>query len=694
MTDSASRNRRWPRWLAILAGTVVLLVLLVVFFPWDLLREPINRYVSQELGRRFAITRHLDVKLGKTTTVIADGIELENPEWARDRYLLKADAAEFEIRLWPLFSRQVVIPRISLKKPEVGLQIEPDGRRTWAFARDTSGEGAAPEIGAFIVDSGSLNYLASAQGADIGVQFTLAPEAGNEMPLGFKASGTWNREAFSARGRTGGVLSLSQNLAERFPLDLQAQVGRTTLKAKGSVTDLVQLGAVDASFDLRGSNLAELYGIAGVVLPATPPYRVQGQLEKKERFWNLRNMQGALGNSDLRGDLGFDQSAQVPRLSGKLQSKILDFDDLAPVVGLQPSTGAKDDAEKVVSSKSGRTQAAASKPLPDVKAPPPVKSAARDAKAGQPTSMAQPRTGKVLPVAKLDIPRLNAMNADVTYSADQIRRVPQLPLDRGSVRVRLDNGVLQLDPLSLGVAGGTIAGTVKIDSNPRPASLSTRLELRGVQINRVFPTVETTKSSLGRISGQFNISGRGNSTAEMLATSSGDVAMLMGKGQISNILLEFIGLDGGEVIKFLVGGDDNVQLRCAVAAFDVKQGVLQSRAIVLDTTDTVINGKGRVSLADETLEMRLEPAPKDPSFLSLRSPINIGGTFASPTVGIDKTALFGRAGLAIALGAINPLLALAATVETGPGEDANCAEVFAQGKPGKAPATASTPAQK
>jgi hypothetical protein len=32
----------------------------------------------------------------------------------------------------------------------------------------------------------------------------------------------------------------------------------------------------------------------------------------------------------------------------------------------------------------------------------------------------------------------------------------------------------------------------------------------------------------------------------------------------------------------------------------------------------------------------------------------------------------------LALGAINPLLALAATIETGPGEDANCAGILRQ----------------
>ena len=362
-------------------------------------------------------------------------------------------------------------------------------------------------------------------------------------------------------------------------------------------------------------------------------------------------------------------------LTGKLQSKLLDFEDLGPVIGLAPSTR-----------NSGAKKAPSS---------PPAAEAAEAAKtAAAPKSSRANASIKVLPTAVLDLAKLKSMNADVTYTASSIRHVKELPLDKGSVHVVLKSGVLQLDPISLGVAGGSIAGAIKIDSNLAPAAFNARLDVRGAQLNQLFPTIETTKSSLGKVSGKFDLSGRGNSAAQMLGGATGDVAMLMGRGEISNILLEFIGLDGGEVIKFLVRGDRNVQLRCAAAAFDVKQGVMTSRAIVLDTSDTVINGRGQISFANETLDLVLDPAPKDFSILSFRSPLKIGGTFAAPTAFPDKTALAGRAGIALALAAINPLLALAATVETGPGEDADCAGVFANAQKGKASARSASPGVK
>ncbi|RYF39145.1 MAG: hypothetical protein EOO27_49655, partial [Comamonadaceae bacterium] len=57
---SRTRMPLWTRLLIGLAGFLAALVLVVIFFPWDVLREPLNRYVSEKTGRKFEITRHLD----------------------------------------------------------------------------------------------------------------------------------------------------------------------------------------------------------------------------------------------------------------------------------------------------------------------------------------------------------------------------------------------------------------------------------------------------------------------------------------------------------------------------------------------------------------------------------------------------------------------------------------------------------
>lgn len=146
----------------------------------------------------------------------------------------------------------------------------------------------------------------------------------------------------------------------------------------------------------------------------------------------------------------------------------------------------------------------------------------------------------------------------------------------------------------------------------------------------------------------------------------------MGRGQLSNLVLELAGLDIAESLKFLVERDRTVPVRCAYADVAAENGVFAVRALALDTTDTVVFGEGSVSLRDETLALRLKPKPKDMSPISVRTPLRIRGTLAHPKVRPEMGPLALRVLAAAALYALAPPAALLALIETGPGKDTDC----------------------
>ena len=650
------QRRRWARVGLAVLGVLVALVLLVVFFPWNVLRGPLNRYVSERTGRSFEITRHLDVRLGRTITVVADGIVFANPDWAREPYLVQAEGAEIRLRLAPLLQRRVVIPQVALHRPRLGLETREDGRRTWSLDPKGSAQGTM-EVDELVVDQGRLRYIAPHQGADIAAEFAIdsrdgvPPNAAPVLPLSFRAEGRWRGEPFTAQGRTGSVLVLRRPSAKPFPLEVSLSSGTTALQASGTVGVLASFEGADLRFQLRGRNLADLYRLTDVVLPATPPYAVRGHLQRQGPRWEFTRLAGQLGRSDVTGALTLDRGREVPALSGALESRLLDFDDLAPLVGLRY---------------------------------PPGKRASAPARPG----------GRVLPVTAIDLSRLRRMDADVRFTATRVVNVRRLPLERMATHVRLHGGVLDLAPLDLGVGGGKLGGKLRLDGTNRTAKVGLDLQASNLQLQKLFPGVELNQASVGLVQGRIELEGRGNTVAQMLGSASGDVALLMGRGRISNLLLELAGLDGAEIVKFMMGRDQRIELRCAGAAFDVRQGVMRSRVLLLDTADTVVEGQGALSMVDETINLTFYPYPKDKSILSLRSPLKITGTLGAPDVGLHKGALAARAGIAIALGALNPLLGLAATVETGPGKDADCGAVLkaAAAPSAQQPASAAPPA--
>jgi uncharacterized protein involved in outer membrane biogenesis len=214
----------------------------------------------------------------------------------------------------------------------------------------------------------------------------------------------------------------------------------------------------------------------------------------------------------------------------------------------------------------------------------------------------------------------------------------------------------------------------------RKQAISTQLQatIRKVQLGKLFPDAKLAEQASGGISGDISLTGQGNSVAAMLGSSDGAVALGIGRGHVGNLIMELAGLDVAESVKFLFTGDKQIPLRCAWGDFAVDNGVMQSRSLAFDTTDTLILGEGKVDLKQEQLDLLLRPRPKDMSILALRSPLRIGGTFKDPSFRPDFKALGIRGAIALALGSIAPPAALLATIETGPGEDSNCGGRYAK----------------
>jgi uncharacterized protein involved in outer membrane biogenesis len=71
------------------------------------------------------------------------------------------------------------------------------------------------------------------------------------------------------------------------------------------------------------------------------------------------------------------------------------------------------------------------------------------------------------------------------------------------------------------------------------------------------------------------------------------------------------------------GGEEKeagmVPVQCLVSRFEVQDGVMMTRALVLETSDSTVTGSGTIDLGQETLDITLLAHPKDASVLGERS---------------------------------------------------------------------------
>lgn len=626
-------------WLATaLAAPVVLATLWIALFGWNWLRGPIEQMTAQRTGRVLAINGDLSLHLGwPWPRVQADSVAFANPPWAQEKQMVSADAVEISVDLPRLLQGDLVFPTVKLLKPVVYLEQNAQGQKNWLLDASQQDENARARIGQLTLDQGMLGYDAPASKTHIRAELstTAAPPGGTaaaaEPGVSFRASGHYRGLPLVAVGTGGPILALRDE-STPYALTVDTTVGRTRAKAAGTVTGLSTHSAVDMRLALSGDSLEQLYPLLGIPAPPTHAYAVQGQLVHSGASWRYQAFTGRIGNSDMAGTAQVVTGGKRPALSAELSSKLLDLGDLAPVIGVRPTTGAL---------------------------------------AAEPASA----PAGVLPDVPFKMDSWTSMDADVRWQAKQIRRAKALPWDALTVHLTLRDAVLTLAPLDFGVAGGNLHAQLTLDGRAKPIQASAQVQVRKVQLSQLFPSVVLNQASIGQINGAFALSGRGNSIADMLSTGNGQVAIGIARGEVSQLMMEKAGLHLWEILQLNMVGDKRVTLRCALADFEVKHGVMQVDTLVFDTDVTTLLGSGRIDLAHETLDLTLTQKTKYTSPLALRSPIYIRGTFAKPTVGVDKGRVALRAAGAVALGLLNPFLALIPLVDPGPGEDSDCARL-------------------
>lgn len=674
--SSIARHRRG--WLWALAAAVALGLLAWSFtVPWKLnfLRGTIEQRVQAATGRSLVIEGDLWWHWGwRSGWLEANALRFANPAWAGRSDMLTTDRLQAWIALGPLLSRRVDIPEVRVVRPDLWLESQADGRANWRIDTE-QGEGESiVSLGRVMLDQGRLHFVQKHAQTDVQVDLQTLVVPGRPSPASDGKGG--NRIQATAQGRWHGldlqgsaqgddVLKLTA-AGEPYGLDVRVRIGSTQVSAAGTVTDLAHPSAADLRVSVSGRSLGEWYRIVGVGLPDSPAYRTSGRVRLADRQWFYENFESRVGGSDLGGSLRFTPAeihGQRPLIQGSLVSARLDLADLGPVIGLTPT--------------------------PATSTAPPADAQARPRAAGATGS----RAGRILPQQKFSADKWDTLDADVQFEGKAIRNVGAWPIDDLKFHVVLDNRHLRLDPFSMGVAGGDLAGSLSIDGRQTPMPTAMRLDIRRLQLARLVPQVsKSDKVALGSINGRIALDGRGQSFAQILGTASGAVQLAMGRGTVSNLVLEVAGLDLSQSLGLLARGDRSVEVRCALIDTQLESGTLTTRAAVFDTTDTLIQVSGGANLADETLDLTIRPIAKDASLLTLRVPFYVKGTFAKPDFTPDKARLLLRGGSAILLGLINPLAAILPLIETGPGQDSDCGDLMAQARKAGVPVTNRTPA--
>ncbi|MGF7176490.1 AsmA family protein [Azospirillum doebereinerae] len=636
--------------LGLLGLVVVGVGAFVLLFDWNDARGFVARRATAALGREVAIDGDLRVKLGNPIHIHVEGLRIANQPWSDEKDMVAIRALDATLLPWPILKGNWELPELRFDGPKIVLETNDKGENNWTFAPTATKEvakeavtpdkrGDIPVIGRLAIADGAIRYRDPTSDIDIANTINTATGDNDTDTVKLDGKGSFAGKPFTLAAEGGSLLTLRDD-PKPYPIRIEAAVGKTKGKIEGSVAEPVAMRGIDLSVDLRGDDLAEIFPILGIPTPKTRPYAISGHLGYEGTRWSFQGMHGKVGESDLSGDVEVETGGERPRVTATLMSKRLAAQDLAGLIGASPR-GNGDYPTK-----------------------------ARD---------------RVIPTTPVNVEKLRNTDMDVRLKGQRVE-APFAPLDDLDLRIRLDNGDLRFDPLSLGIGGGRIAGTVQVDGSRNVPVLRTNLDIRKMQLSAFFRETSFAGQMGGTVSGRIQLTGTGKTVADLLASSDGKIGAAVDGGKISSLAVKGLKTNILETLGVVLSGSEPLPFTCLVANLAVEKGIARAEALVLDTPETVVAGQGTISLRDEKLDLRVVGNAKSPQFFATHVPVLIGGKLGDPSIGVDPTESAVRGGAAVALGVfLTPLASVLPFLDPGSDEQPHCGQLVRDArKPGNA----------
>jgi len=642
---------RW-KWIlgiiaAVLVGVLVVAYIIAASYDYNKLKPLITDAVRKFTGRELTMGGDIDLTIGFPPTLEVNDVAFQNASWGSQPQMARIKKLQVQVSILPLIRGNLTLRELILEEPVFLFETNKSGKSNLDFDVTKKAESPTPkaeeksgdesqtqfELEAIELKSGKITYRDHRTGKTETIELASldlkSPLFGGGTDIDIK--GSYNKTPFQVNGNIG-LISTALNSNEKWPLKLEARAVNTKVSLEGNIQDLMNARGIDLKLKVEGQDLAEFEKFIGEPLPVKGPFQVSGQFQSpSENVVQVSDLLVVLGESRIQGSVKVTRTARRPQIEARLTSKQL---DLRPM--LAEDRGSKGTPRQPVNSGS--------------------------------------KKDKVFPDTPLQLDALHLVDALVQLTATRIL-TPHLAFNDFLVDLSLKDGVLSIKQIKAGDEGGSrLAGNMEIAAQKPGTRMNLKLDIHDLDLGQMAKDTGVSDAVAGKLNLELDLTGQGNSVAAIMAGLNGDTKILMSDGKINNRYADLIGGDlRASLIKLfnpLAEKEEYATLNCVVNHFEIKDGLAESRILVIDTNRMTVIGEGNINLKNETLDLGVTPEPKEGlgagnvatvnvSLSEFARPFRLQGTLAHPSLGIDPTktvlafgkalggiALFGPAGIA------------------------------------------------
>ena len=259
---------------------------------------------------------------------------------------------------------------------------------------------------------------------------------------------------------------------------------------------------------------------------------------------------------------------------------------------------------------------------------------------------------------------------DLNINIDKIKTGT---LELGSLQtpITLNENILNIGPLGGKIINGALGGDIKLDASGESATLNPKIMIKGFDYAELQKRLGSEAQIEGTADIIIDLQSKGESWNTLTSGLSGKAGFIGAQAKLRSGLLNVWG--GGLLNAILpkLSEDDELQVNCVVANFEVSGLKAQSDAIFIDTEQVTLQGEGTYDLKADQLELVLDPKPKDVSIGDVSSAVNVSGPLSDLSVTPNVYDLGKKLG-GLVLGSLNPAFFALTLADLGLRDDHPC----------------------
>jgi AsmA family protein len=584
--NASHRVRRGLIWVGLtLLALATLAVLAGIALDAGYLRGPLLKVLAAHFDRPIRVDGTLSLHIfSRNPRLMAERLVIGNPAWTPPGNTAEVGKLTV-VFATPRLGQELSIDRLQIDAATLHLFRDVTGHANWQLKNPDQGATRPLIVIRSVTMMDAHAMLDDAQKHRLFDGTVSAHDANGPQgaqPLRIEGKGQMNGRPVNFE-LTGDPLRTASR-DKRYVFGFREHSSGSQLAASGFLLHGFDLRSYDATFEASGADLRDMHYLTGVMLIDTGAFHVTGSMARRGYTSSFTDLALKSGQSDLRGSVAINTPKGQFNVDADLDSQYLRLADFG-------------------SRAAGRDPEPASNQLLFSKAAP------------DPTVLMR---GK----------------AAVQFRAQRVE-AGRTVLNALSVKLTNDHGEVTITPLSAEILGGRLSGEIKIDARKETPAVHLEVRINDMQLAQ-YPRKNPGPPAIeGSLAVRINLTGRGKSLHDAAAGAEGTVEASLPAGMVRDSLAELTGIDLRGLGLLLAKDKKEVPIRCGIASFQVHDGTLTAKNLVLDTEPLLIAGEGFVHLETETLDLILRGYPKHVRFFQLRSPIVIHGTLKSPSIGIQ-----------------------------------------------------------